>query len=83
VRVFSDDLGGDQVQPIAFEPGLIQFAQNMTDGQSKIVAIGSSTTAGEGNIVPYPGRLLLRPVAADTAHQFFAIGFSGSVRYLS
>ena len=46
------------VQPIPFEHGLIHFAQSLTNGQSKIVAIGSSTTAGEGNIVPYPGRLL-------------------------
>ena len=46
------------VQPIPFERGLIHFAQSLTDGQSKIVAIGSSTTAGEGTIVPYPGRLL-------------------------
>jgi hypothetical protein len=46
------------VQPMPFEHGLSQFAQSLTDGQSKIVAIGSSTTAGEGNIVPYPGRLL-------------------------
>lgn len=46
------------VQPIPFEHGLFHFAQSLTDGQSKIIAIGSSTTAGEGNIVPYPGRLL-------------------------
>ena len=46
------------VQPIPFERGLIHFAQSLTDGQSKILAIGSSTTAGEGNIVAYPGRLL-------------------------
>jgi lysophospholipase L1-like esterase len=46
------------VQAIPFEHGLVHFAQSLTDGQSKVVAIGSSTTAGEGNIVPYPGRLL-------------------------
>jgi hypothetical protein len=46
------------VQPIPFEHGLSHFAQSVTDGQSKIVAIGSSSTAGEGNIIPYPGRLL-------------------------
>jgi lysophospholipase L1-like esterase len=46
------------VQPIPFEHGLIHFAQSLNNGQSKIVAIGSSTTAGEGGIVPYPGRLL-------------------------
>src|SRR5260370_11586789 len=46
------------VQPIPFEHGLFRFAQSLADGQSKVVAIGSSSTAGEGNIVPYPGRLL-------------------------
>jgi hypothetical protein len=46
------------VQPIPFEHGLLHFAQSVTDGRSKVVAIGSSTTAGEGNIIPYPGRLL-------------------------
>jgi lysophospholipase L1-like esterase len=46
------------VAPIDFEHGLIHFAQSLTRGQTKIVAIGSSTTAGEGNIQPYPARLL-------------------------
>lgn len=46
------------VQPIPFEHGLAQFARSLIDGQSKVVAIGSSTTAGEGDIVPYPGRPL-------------------------
>jgi hypothetical protein len=46
------------VQPVPFEHGLAQFARSLTDGQSKAVAIGSSTKAGEGDIVPYPGRLL-------------------------
>jgi hypothetical protein len=32
------------------------FAQSLTRGQAKIVAIGSSTTAGEGNIKAYPER---------------------------
>jgi lysophospholipase L1-like esterase len=46
------------VLPIPFEHGLTHFAQSLTAGQAKIVAIGSSTTAGEGNITAYPGRLL-------------------------
>ena len=46
------------VEPIAFEHGLTHFAQALARGQAKIVAIGSSTTAGEGNIPAYPGRLL-------------------------
>ena len=46
------------VVPIPFEHGLTHFEQSLTRGQAKIVAIGSSTTAGEGNITAYPGRLL-------------------------
>jgi lysophospholipase L1-like esterase len=46
------------VLPIPFEHGLTQFAQSLAKGQAKIVAIGSSTTAGEGNIKAYPERLL-------------------------
>ena len=46
------------VQPIPFVHGLTRFAHSLTRGQAKIVAIGSSTTAGEGNIAAYPGRLL-------------------------
>lgn len=46
------------VVPIPFEHGLTHFAQSLTGGQAKIVAIGSSTTAGEGNITAYPERLL-------------------------
>jgi lysophospholipase L1-like esterase len=45
------------VEPIPFEHGLTHFAQGLTRGQAKIVAIGSSTTAGEGNIKAYPDRL--------------------------
>jgi hypothetical protein len=45
------------VLPIPFEHGLTHFAQGLTAGQAKIVAIGSSTTAGEGNIKAYPARL--------------------------
>ena len=46
------------VVPIPFEYGLTHFAQSLTRGKARIVAIGSSTTAGEGNIKPYPERLL-------------------------
>jgi len=46
------------VLPIPFEHGLINFARGLSAGRAKIVAIGSSTTAGEGNIKPYPERLL-------------------------
>jgi lysophospholipase L1-like esterase len=46
------------VEPIPFEHGLTHFAQSLTRGQAKIVAIGSSTTAGRGDITAYPGRLL-------------------------
>src|ERR1700719_248416 len=46
------------VVPIPFEHGLAHFAQSLATGQTRIVAIGSSTTAGEGNIKAYPERLL-------------------------
>jgi lysophospholipase L1-like esterase len=46
------------VLPIPFEHGLTRLAQSLTRGQAKVVAIGSSTTAGRGNITAYPGRLL-------------------------
>ena len=46
------------VLPIPFEHGLIRFAPSLARGRSKIVAIGSSTTAGHNNIRPYPERLL-------------------------
>jgi lysophospholipase L1-like esterase len=46
------------VVPIPFEHDLTHFAQSLTAGQARIVAIGSSTTAGEGNIKAYPERLL-------------------------
>jgi hypothetical protein len=45
------------VEPIPFEHDLIHFAQSLK-GRAKIVAIGSSSTAGHGNIKPYPERLL-------------------------
>ena len=46
------------VVPIPFGHGLTHFAQSLIRGRPKIVAIGSSTTAGEGNIKAYPERLL-------------------------
>jgi hypothetical protein len=46
------------VVPIPFEHGLIHFARSLARGQTKIVAIGSSTTVGRGDIAAYPGRLL-------------------------
>jgi len=45
------------VEPIPFEYGLTRFAQGVR-GRAKIVAIGSSSTAGHGGIQPYPERLL-------------------------
>ncbi|HEU0146354.1 MAG TPA: GDSL-type esterase/lipase family protein [Bradyrhizobium sp.] len=45
------------VVPIPFEHGLHRFERSLSRGQAKIVAIGSSTTAGEGNIRAYPERL--------------------------
>jgi lysophospholipase L1-like esterase len=45
------------VEPIPFELGLTHFAQSLVRGQAKIVAIGSSTTVGRGDIAAYPGRL--------------------------
>ena len=46
------------VEPIPFEHGLTHFAQSLTRGQAKVVAIGSSSTEGRGDIAAYPGRLL-------------------------
>ena len=45
------------VEAVPFEHGLTQFAQSL-GGRAKIVAIGSSSTIGHGNITPYPERLL-------------------------
>jgi lysophospholipase L1-like esterase len=52
------DLSKIPVEPIRFEHDLPHFAESLARGRAKIVAIGSSTTAGEGNIEPYPARLL-------------------------
>jgi lysophospholipase L1-like esterase len=46
------------VEPIPFEHGLTHFAQSLARGQAKIIAIGSSTTIGRGDVAAYPGRLL-------------------------
>jgi lysophospholipase L1-like esterase len=53
------------VNATPFEQPLTNFARRLKDGQVKVVAIGSSTTAGEGGIAPYPQRLL-----ADLRIQF-------------
>nr|WP_249803277.1 SGNH/GDSL hydrolase family protein [Bradyrhizobium sp. 21] len=37
---------------------MTNFAGRLKHGQVKVIAIGSSTTAGEGGIAPYPQRLL-------------------------
>ncbi|MGY8636306.1 SGNH/GDSL hydrolase family protein [Bradyrhizobium sp. 14AA] len=46
------------VQAIPFGRPLTHFAGRVRGGQARVVAIGSSTTAGEGGIAPYPQRLL-------------------------
>jgi len=46
------------VQAVPFEQPLTNFASRVRGGQVRVVAIGSSTTAGEGGIAPYPQRLL-------------------------
>lgn len=46
------------VNAAPFEQPLINFALRLKAAQVKVVAIGSSTTAGEGGIAPYPQRLL-------------------------
>src|SRR3954447_5916294 len=46
------------VEPIDLEHGLVHFAQGLARERVRIVAIGSSTTAGEGTIKPYPPRLM-------------------------
>jgi hypothetical protein len=57
------------VNATPFEQPLTNFARRLKEGQVKVVAIGSSTTAGEGGIAPYPQRLL-----ADLRIQFPKIG---------
>jgi lysophospholipase L1-like esterase len=54
------------VQATPFEQPLTHLAARLkAGGPVKVVAIGSSTTAGEGGIAPYPQRLL-----ADLRDQF-------------
>jgi len=52
------DYSSIPVVPIPFAHGLPHFARRLSGGRAKIVAIGSSTTAGNGNITAYPERLL-------------------------
>jgi lysophospholipase L1-like esterase len=55
----------DAPQPCDIPPDLVRFEHPLPNlgqglksgGKIKIVAIGSSSTAGEGGIPPYPGRL--------------------------
>lgn len=45
------------VEPVPFDHGLVRVAQGLDRERVRIVAIGSSTTAGEGDVKPYPARL--------------------------
>ena len=45
------------VEPIPFDHGLVHFAQGVARERVRVVAIGSSTTSGEGDVKPYPARL--------------------------
>lgn len=67
------------VQPVAFDYGLTHFAQSLAAGRARIVTIGSSTTAGEGNITPYPERLasLLRAAYQDAMIAMINKGIGG------
>lgn len=52
------DPSQSSVQPMPFEHGLTNLARRLQSmGPVKVVAIGSSSTAGEGGIVAYPQRL--------------------------
>jgi lysophospholipase L1-like esterase len=53
------------VNATPFERQLSNFVSRLKSGRVKVVAIGSSSTAGEGGIAPYPQRLL-----ADLQIQF-------------
>lgn len=56
----SDDSMGCNIPAdlIRFERPLFHLARRLNGAEPvNIVAIGSSSTAGEGNIKPYPGRL--------------------------
>jgi lysophospholipase L1-like esterase len=68
------------VQPIPFEQDLPNLAQAIAaPGTVKIVALGSSTTAGEGGIVAYPYRLeaFLRNAYANQRIDVINRGASG------
>lgn len=67
------------VVPIPFEHGLTSFAQSLGRGRARIVAIGSSTTAGEGNIRAYPERLVgfLRDAYPKSAIEMINKGIGG------
>jgi lysophospholipase L1-like esterase len=59
-------------QPIPFQYDLVRFRERLAGtGSIKIAALGSSTTAGEGGIVPYPQRLetFLRSLLNERRHQ--------------
>src|SRR5262245_56005076 len=45
------------VEPIPFEHCLVRVAEGLVRERVRVVAIGSSTTAGEADIKPYPARL--------------------------
>ncbi|MGO9356174.1 MAG: SGNH/GDSL hydrolase family protein [Xanthobacteraceae bacterium] len=68
------------VKPAPFRHGLKNFAQCLSGiGPARIVAIGSSTTAGEGGIVAYPYRLeaLLRDRYGDLMIDVLNRGIGG------
>jgi lysophospholipase L1-like esterase len=68
------------VQPIPFEHELPNLAEAVAaSGRVKIVALGSSTTAGEGGIVAYPYRLeaFLRDAYANQRIDVINRGVSG------
>jgi hypothetical protein len=45
------------VEPIPLEHGLFRVAEGLAGERVRVVTIGSSTTAGEGSVKPYPARL--------------------------
>jgi lysophospholipase L1-like esterase len=67
------------VQAVPFEQPLTNFANCVRGRQVRVVAIGSSTTAGEGGIAPYPQRLLadLRNKFPDVAIEVINRGVGG------
>jgi lysophospholipase L1-like esterase len=76
----SNDPSKIPVPPIAFKLGLLNFAKCVESlGPAKIVALGSSTTAGEGDIVAYPYRLeaLLRQKYPDLMIDVLNRGIGG------